>query len=268
MVVYEGHRSVKGEYLYNQVDKNLNFQKHTHCNYEIVFCLGGCLVCEVGNKKYELHSGEGMLILPGYIHSFCTPEESEDYLCVFSTDLVSLFYKKTKMKSLSDTRFSFDNRNDIDILTDENRSIFAKQAVLYRLCAAVFEQSEIEKIDESYFALTNSLSMYIQNNFTKKLRLQDIAKQFGYDYSYLSSFFNKNFDMDFASFVNKYRIQFACELLKDTNDDVTQIAMKCGFSTIRNFNRVFKNETGQTPKAYRKLNSSNSPSDSEQREDK
>ena len=53
MVIYEGHRSVKGEYLYNQVDKNLNFQKHTHCNYEIVFCLGGCLVCEVGNTKYE-----------------------------------------------------------------------------------------------------------------------------------------------------------------------------------------------------------------------
>lgn len=123
MVVYEGHRSVKGEYLYNQVDKNLNFQKHTHCNYEIVFCLGGCLVCEVGNTKYELHNGEGMLILPGYIHSYSTPEESEDYLCVFSTDLVSLFYEKTKMKSLSDTRFSFDNRNDIDILTDENRSI-------------------------------------------------------------------------------------------------------------------------------------------------
>ena len=69
MVIYEGHRSVKGEYLYNQVDKNLNFQKHTHCNYEIVFCLGGCLVCEVGNTKYELHNGEGMLILPGLLHA-------------------------------------------------------------------------------------------------------------------------------------------------------------------------------------------------------
>ena len=161
------------------------------------------------------------------------------------------------MKSFSNTRFSFDDRDDIDILTDESRSIFAKQAVLYRLCAAVFEQSEIEKIDESYFALTNSLSMYIQNNFTKKLKLQDIAKEFGYDYSYLSSFFNRNFDMDFASFVNKYRIQFACELLKNSDEDVTQIAMKCGFSTIRNFNRVFKNETGQTPKDYRSANSSN-----------
>ena len=169
------------------------------------------------------------------------------------------------MKSFSNTRFSFDGRDDIDILTDESRSIFAKQAVLYRLCAAVFEQSEIEKIDESYFALTNSLSMYIQNNFTKKLKLQDIAKEFGYDYSYLSSFFNRNFDMDFASFVNKYRIQFACELLKNSDEDVTQIAMKCGFSTIRNFNRVFKNETGQTPKDYRSANSSNYGSDSKRR---
>ena len=63
--------------------------------------------------------------------------------------------------------------------------------------------------------------------------------------------------MDFASFVNKYRIQFACELPKNSDEDVTQIAMKCGFSTIRNFNRVFKNETGQTPKDYRSTNSSN-----------
>ena len=147
--------------------------------------------------------------------------------------------------------FSFDNRNDIDILTDENRSIFAKQSVLYRLCATVFEQSEIESIDQSYFALTNSLSMYIQNNFTKKLRLQEIAKEFGYDYSYLSSFFNKNFDMDFASFVNKYRVQYACELLKNSDDEITQIGMKCGFTTIRNFNLVFKKEKDQTPKEYR-----------------
>lgn len=251
MIFYETHRSSKGEYLYNQFDKNLNFQKHTNCSYEIVFCLGGCLICEVGNTEYELHKGDGLLILPGYIHSYRTPEKSENYICVFSTDLVYSFYEKTKMKSLTNTTFSFDNRNDIDILTDENRSIFAKQAVLYRLCATVFEQSKIESIDQSYFALTNSLSMYIQNNFTKKLRLQEIAKEFGYDYSYLSSFFNKNFDMDFASFVNKYRVQYACELLKNSDDDITQIGMKCGFTTIRNFNLVFKKEKGQTPKEYR-----------------
>lgn len=71
--------------------------------------------------------------------------------------------------------------------------------------------------------------------------------------------------MDFASFVNKYRIQFACELLKNSDEDVTQIAMKCGFSTIRNFNRVFKNETGQMPKDYRSANNSNYGSDLKRR---
>lgn len=95
MVVYEGHRSVKGEYLYNQVDKNLNFQKHTHCNYEIVFCLGGCLVCEVGNKKYELHSGEGMLILPGYIHS-AHPKKARIIFAFFQPILSPYFMKKQR----------------------------------------------------------------------------------------------------------------------------------------------------------------------------
>ena len=79
------------------------------------------------------------------------------------------------------------------------------------------------------------LSQCIFKITSPKAAASGYRKTIGYDYSYLSSFFNKNFDMDFASFVNKYRIQFACELLKDTNDDVTQIAMKCGFSTIRNF---------------------------------
>lgn len=57
--------------------------------------------------------------------------------------------------------------------------------------------------------------------------------------------------MDFASFVNKYRVQYASELLKNSDDDITQIGMKCGFTTIRNFNLVFKKEKGQTPKEYR-----------------
>lgn len=205
-----------------------------------------------------------MLILPGYIHSYSTPEESEDYLCVFQPTLSPYF-----MKNKDEITF----RHEVLVWQQKwhrysdgrEQKYFCKAGCPLQALRRRVWTKQNRKIDESYFALTNSLSMYIQNNFTKKLRLQDIAKQFGYDYSYLSSFFNKNFDMDFASFVNKYRIQFACELLKDTNDDVTQIAMKCGFSTIRNFNRVFKNETGQTPKAYRKLNSSNSRLASERR---
>ncbi len=251
MILHETDRSGTGEYIYSQFDENLNFQKHTHYSYEAVYCLDGELECEAGNKKYTLTKGRGLFILPGYIHSYFTPEYSRSYLCVFSTDLLGSFYERTKFSRFSDVGFSFEGSADIDVLSSGERSVYAKQAVLYALCAEVYEQSELSHLDEAYMALTNSLSMYIQNNFQKPVRLRDIAEEFGYDYSYLSSFFNRNFGINFSAFVNKYRVQHACALLRGTGRSITDIAMESGFSTIRNFNRAFMEETGLSPRRYR-----------------
>lgn len=252
MILYEAERSVQSEYLYHQFDDNLSFQKHTHHSYEAIFCLDGELFCEADNIGYTLHSGEGVLILPGHIHSYETKEKSKSYLCVFSPDLVASFYEKTKNSSFSNVFFNFSSQKQIEILTDERKSIYSKQAVLYELCGKIFEQSKILSVDTSYFALTNSLSMYIQNNFTKDIKLKTIAKEFGYDYSYISSFFNRNFGMDFSSFVNSYRVRYAESLLEKSDLTITEVAMKSGFTTIRNFNLVFKEITGMTPGTYRK----------------
>ena len=254
MILYEAERSGQSEYLYHQLDENLSFQKHTHHSYEAIFCLDGELFCEADNIGYNLHSGEGVLILPGHIHSYETKEKSKSYLCVFSPDLVASFYEKTKSSSFSNVFFSFSNQEQIEILTDKSKSIYSKQAVLYELCGKIFEQSKTLPVEPSYFALTNSLSMYIQNNFTKDIKLKNIAKEFGYDYSYISSFFNRNFGMDFSSFVNSYRIRYAKTLLAKPELTITEVAMKSGFTTIRNFNLVFKELTGVTPGIYRKRN--------------
>lgn len=251
MILYEAERSGQSEYLYHQFDENLAFQRHTHHSYEAVFCLGGELVCEADNVEYNLHSGQGLLILPGHIHSYETRGSSSSYLCVFSTDLVSSFYEKTKMSSFSNAVFEFGDMRQIKALTDESVSIYSKQSVLYGICGRVFEQSVTESVDARYFLLTNSLSMYIQNNFTKDIKLKNIAEEFGYDYSYLSAFFNRNFGMDFSSFVNSYRVSYAKSLLEKSELTITEAAMKSGFTTIRNFNLVFKNITGLTPGEYR-----------------
>lgn len=251
MILHEAQRSGQKQYFYHQFDENLCFPKHTHVSFEVVFCLEGRLFCDVGGKTYVLTAGKGLLILPGYIHSYQTPEKSRSYLCVFSTDLVDSFYEVVKGNSLSDVCFTFEDRGDIDRLTDPERSVFVKQAVLYALCGRVYEQSRLSAVDASYFALTNSLSLYVQNNYVRPIRLKEIAAEFGYDYSYLSSFFNKNFGTDFTTFVNRYRVQHACRLLRSTGDSITAIALQSGFSTIRNFNRAFREETGMTPREYR-----------------
>lgn len=252
MILYEAEHSGQTEYIYNQFDNNLSFQKHTHHSYEAVFCLEGELRCEADSSEYELRPGEGLLIQPGHIHSYETREQSRSYLCVFSTDNVASFYEKTKNGVFSNPKFTFSDNRLIDILSDGGKSIYSKKAALYAICGEVYEQSEISSLDTAYFALTNSLSLYIQNNFTKDIKLKNIAKEFGYDYSYISSFFNRAFKSDFATVVNTYRISYAKTLLEKSDISITEAATQSGFTTIRNFNIVFKEMTGVTPGEYKK----------------
>ena len=257
MIMHEFHRSNQNEYLYHQIDECLNFQKHTHYSFEAVFVLDGILSCEVAEHTYLLSAGQGLLIQPGLIHSYTTEQYSRSYLCVFSNDLVQTFYDKTRNCLFSDPVFSFaenDAWDAIKILQDDNRSLYTKMAVLYRLCGQVFEQSTLLPMDPAYIILTNSLSMYIQSHYTQNISLREIAREFGYDYHYMSYFFNRNFGTDFPSYVNRYRLLYACELLTSTKENITTVALQSGFTTIRNFNRAFRKEMGESPASYRKKN--------------
>ncbi|MCR9145140.1 MAG: helix-turn-helix domain-containing protein [bacterium] len=60
---------------------------------------------------------------------------------------------------------------------------------------------------------------------------------------------------NFSDFVNRYRVQAACEVLGDANQKdtpVIRIAMDLGFGSLAPFNRAFKSITGTTPTGYRR----------------
>ena len=51
--------------------------------------------------------------------------------------------------------------------------------------------------------------------------------------------------------LNDYRLTRAGEYLKMTEENVTQIALKCGFENLSYFNRLFRRKFGVTPRQYR-----------------
>ena len=57
--------------------------------------------------------------------------------------------------------------------------------------------------------------------------------------------------MNFEQFLNIYRADYARDQLLHTNASITDIAHSSGFQTVRTFNRVFLEQTGMTPSAYR-----------------
>ncbi len=54
-----------------------------------------------------------------------------------------------------------------------------------------------------------------------------------------------------SQFINKMRIEEACQLLGDTNTPITQIVFASGFNTKSNFNREFSRIKGQSPREWR-----------------
>jgi AraC-like DNA-binding protein len=53
------------------------------------------------------------------------------------------------------------------------------------------------------------------------------------------------------TYIRRYRIRQACELLRNTDQSIMQVAMAVGFSDGAHFTRTFQREIGMTPRAYR-----------------
>ena len=89
----------------------------------------------------------------------------------------------------------------------------------------------------------------------KELSLSKTADLLKTNTSYLSAFINKNYNCNFNQFLNKYRIQYACELLSKRDMDkysVEGIADLSGYNSKSVFNQVFKKAKGVNPSIYRK----------------
>jgi AraC-like DNA-binding protein len=54
------------------------------------------------------------------------------------------------------------------------------------------------------------------------------------------------------TYIRRYRIRQACELLRNTDQAITQIAMAVGFSDSAHFTHTFQREMKLTPRAFRR----------------
>ena len=93
---------------------------------------------------------------------------------------------------------------------------------------------------------------YISENYENgDLSAQMIADSIGITPAYLSNLFTRQMDESLNTYINKYRVNIAISLLKNTSISIKEIGFRTGFNTAQNFNRVFKRVTGETPGQYR-----------------
>lgn len=94
---------------------------------------------------------------------------------------------------------------------------------------------------------------YIEGHYAEKVTSAQLAALVGYNPQYFSRYFKRNTGLAPTEYVNRFRIERACEQLLDPERSILDISVACGFQSASYFIKKFKELKGMPPKRYRAL---------------
>lgn len=100
--------------------------------------------------------------------------------------------------------------------------------------------------------LVQQLIMYMLNNYTREITLEDVARDLNYSKYYISRVISNTFHCNFRFLINSYRVSMAQNLLVASDKSISDIAFACGFTNQSSFNRVFLQFSEDTPSQFRR----------------
>ncbi|QKG84598.1 response regulator transcription factor [Kroppenstedtia pulmonis] len=118
---------------------------------------------------------------------------------------------------------------------------------IYQLFDGAEESRSQSKVDIVEYGL-----QYIENHYHRPdLSLQEIARYVNRNESYFSHLLTRKKGASFRQILTRIRLQHACLHLEKTDWPIQEIARQVGFNNPNYFSRIFKEQMGQTPRAYR-----------------
>ena len=239
------------EYTHDRVDW------HYHENAYFTFILKGNVL--EGNKKETYTCSAGTLLFhnwqdphynikpEGYTRGFHV-ELQDSWFKHFSIDIASLQGSTSilniDIKLLFYRIFKEAKQNDIF-------SELALQSELIQVFAEMFSKTKI--LTGKTPVWVKKIRELLQENLNQNISLQYLSEYLDIHPVHLSRYFPRYFNCGLGEYMRKLRVERSLALLRDKNASLTEISYDCGFSDQSHFNRCFKEITGTTPLAYRRL---------------
>src|SRR2546422_8072057 len=92
---------------------------------------------------------------------------------------------------------------------------------------------------------------FIHEHADEELSLTEVGKAVNISANHLSEKFKEVAGINFVDYVARIRVGKACDLLRNSNLRISEIAFAVGFQSLSQFNRVFKKLTRQSPTQFR-----------------
>ncbi|WP_168118808.1 AraC family transcriptional regulator [Paenibacillus sp. HB172176] len=273
--------------LYNANDPSFRWQ-HYNPFYQLIVAMEGTVRIAASEKRYELHTGESLLLLPwephtGWNHGqqqgqffwtqfSCSPDIMP-FQSAHPPGLNSVHAEKTELRTqlashddlivipkqhLSRRRFELLQLFE-QLVTESNtpKGYFRYHQTLLlgeilRLIATDFlEQSHHETSFTTSFITYRKLVNYLNNFYEQDVSKSKLESAIDRKYEYLCQVFKKYADTTIVQYVHQLRIQRAKYLLLHSHKSVGEIAEAIGFQDPFYFSRVFKSLEGVSPQHFR-----------------
>jgi YesN/AraC family two-component response regulator len=133
----------------------------------------------------------------------------------------------------------------IEILRSYLIELIIKIFRLYEL-----KNSESKSRDKLHF---DNAIRFMKDHYKSDIKLEDLAALTFFSPNYFCKRFKECTGMNVVEYIQKLRIEEACNLLKTTNMRIIDIGATVGYNDIKFFTKLFKKNTGKSPSEYKKL---------------
>ncbi len=234
-------------------------KNHTHPYYHMFYMVAGKLRFEIENKTYILSSGNTLLVPRNVNHAFYNDEkETAEHLEIKFSLFKSAFDKQISAKDIqiSDNKLAGMLFEQIikEYSTRLNPANDAATSYLLSILNVLNENERYKNKEEfrffagsRYSELSQKVIRYLENHYNEEVSLDELAKNLNRNKSHLCVAFKKDTLLTIFDCLNMIRVRRAAELIVYGEDNLTQVANKCGFASVSHFNRVFLKYVGITP---------------------
>lgn len=239
---------------------------HEHLRFEINFVKKGRCILHLENESVTFAENEMMIISSHVNHAFEVGAEGATLLQLeFLPEVFARFDTGNNSGELvTVTIFSKENRlikivNNVRIMRAVQRIVneMGAEKKYYQYLVVMYYAELLiliyRHIDEVYLPICTNDALikaiaYLRLNYQSEFSITDVAEYAGVGERYLRKLFSQYLNISPLDYLNQLRINKSMELLRNTEMSVKEVSFKCGFNSPQYFSRLFKRQTGLSPK--------------------